>query len=100
MSGFSEDAELVRPAWETPADETDLDLRPNRKQPVGQGTTHRLLCAAQHSLSRLDALIGAAIKPVREGIIARMAYQEASGWLAFVHAWVDPLDLALREIWA
>jgi hypothetical protein len=27
-----------------------------------------------------------------------MAYREASGRLAFAHAWADPLDLALRDL--
>jgi DNA-binding transcriptional ArsR family regulator len=98
LSGFSEDRELVRPAWESTPDETDHDLRSNRRQSAGQGAAHRLLCDAQHSLSRLDALVGAAPEIIREGIAARMAYREAAGWLAFVHGWVDPLDLALRDL--
>jgi hypothetical protein len=39
------------------------DLRPRRT--AGEGPTTRLLCYAQHSLSRLDALVGAAPDPIR-----------------------------------
>ncbi len=34
---------------------------------------------------------------VLEGVIARMAYKEASGWLATNHVWVHEADLALAE---
>ena len=30
--------------------------------------------------------------------MTRMAFCEASGWPAFAHAWVDPLDLAFRDL--
>ncbi len=30
------------------------------------------------------------------GLLARLALTEAAGWLAHAHAWVHPLDLALR----
>ena len=33
---------------------------------------------------------------MRVGLIARLAYAEAAGWLAHSHAWVHPLDLSLR----
>jgi hypothetical protein len=33
-----------------------------------------------------------------EGIVTRMAFCEALGWPAFAHAWVDPLDLAFRDL--
>src|SRR5205085_609189 len=32
------------------------------------------------------------------GIVARMAWREAAGWLAHAHAWADPRDLALRDL--
>src|ERR1700760_5078794 len=38
-----------------------------------------------------------AAERVRAGLLARMALAEAAGWLAHSHAWVHPLDLALRE---
>ena len=56
------------------------------------------LCAATDALARLDARAVAASEPVREGLIARMAVAEAAGWLAHTHAWVHPLDLALRDL--
>lgn len=31
-------------------------------------------------------------------IVARMAYGEASGWLTFAHAWVDPVDSTQRDL--
>jgi hypothetical protein len=97
MSGFLEKRALIRPSWEETSDETDVDLRPRARR-ISGGTTHHLLCDAQYLLSRLDALVGTAPEAIRDGITARMAYSEASGWLAFVHAWVDPLDLALRDL--
>jgi hypothetical protein len=56
------------------------------------------LCDATDALARLDAGAAAAPGAVREGLIARMACAEAAGWLAHTHAWVRPLDLALRDL--
>ena len=56
------------------------------------------LCAATDALARLDARAAASPAAVREGLIARMAVAEAAGWLAHAHAWVHPLDLALRDL--
>ena len=56
------------------------------------------LCEAQDALARFDARAGAASAAVCEGLCARMAFQEAAGWLAHVHAWAHPLDLALRDL--
>jgi hypothetical protein len=56
------------------------------------------LSDATDMLARLDARAAAAADPVREGLTARMAYAEAAGWLAHTHAWVHPLDLALRDL--
>ena len=50
------------------------------------------------TLARLGARTETAPEPVREGIIARMAWREAAGWLAHAHAWADPRDLALRNL--
>ena len=47
-------------------------------------------------MARLDARAAAAPDAVRAGLLARMAFAEAAGWLAHAHAWVHPLDLALR----
>jgi hypothetical protein len=55
------------------------------------------LAAAQDALARLDAMAAAAApEPVREGLIARLAFREAAGWLATLGCWVHPRDLALR----
>jgi hypothetical protein len=54
------------------------------------------LAAAQDALARLDAMAAAAPEPVREGLIARLAFREAAGWLATLGCWVHPRDLALR----
>jgi hypothetical protein len=56
------------------------------------------LSDATDALARLDARAAAAAEPVRQGLTARMAYAEAAGWLAHTHAWVHPLDLALRDL--
>jgi HTH DNA binding domain len=53
---------------------------------------------ATDALARLDARAAAASDAVRQGLMAWMAYAEAAGWLAHTHAWVHPLDLALRDL--
>jgi hypothetical protein len=107
-----DDAEdRLRPVWEDTADETDGDLgrRPMPKhakvgQPRGWPGNDAMpawlgpLCDATDALARLDARAVAAPDAIREGLIARMAYAEAAGWLAHTHAWVHPLDLALRDL--
>jgi hypothetical protein len=57
----------------------------------------RPLAEAEDALSRLDALAAAAAPAVRDGLVARLALAEASGWLAVSEIWIDPRDLALRE---
>jgi len=52
--------------------------------------------AASDALSRLDARVGTASEPVREGLVRRLALHEAAGWLGAQGAWIHPLDLALR----
>ncbi|HWL84022.1 MAG TPA: helix-turn-helix domain-containing protein [Roseomonas sp.] len=54
------------------------------------------LSAADDVLSRLDALAGAASPALREGLVARLAFAEASGWLVQEGVQVHPRDLALR----
>ena len=54
------------------------------------------LCDAADALARLDARAAAAPDTMRDGLVARLALAEAAGWLAHAHAWVHPLDLALR----
>ena len=77
---------------------TDIDLHPRRKRDAAEGATRQLLCLYRASSVAPDALISAGAGPIRGGIIARMAYREAAGCLAFVRAWVDPPDLALRDL--
>jgi hypothetical protein len=99
------------PAWEDTADETDADRfglpRPARAAAGRTGgrpdradlpTLLGPLCAATDALARLDARAAATSEPVRQGLVARMAFAEAAGWLAHSHAWVHPLDLALRDL--
>jgi hypothetical protein len=94
----------LRPAWEETPDETDADrgLTPRRTASRAAGTDDLRdllgpLCAATDALARLDARAAATDDPVREGLLARLAYLEAAGFLAHAHAWAHPLDLALRE---
>jgi len=105
---------LLRPAWEDTPDETDADRlgQPpappaKRRSPVAAGTDWvgedlptllGPLCDATEALARLDARAASALDPVRDGLTARMALAEAAGWLAHAHAWVHPLDLALRDL--
>jgi hypothetical protein len=56
------------------------------------------LSEAEDALSRLDACTLAAPEPVRDGLAARVAFREASGWLAHAQAWVHPTDLCLRDL--
>lgn len=55
------------------------------------------LCAAQDALARLDAKAEDAPEPVRTGLVARLAFREAAGWLAYAGSWAHPRDLALRD---
>jgi hypothetical protein len=97
---------LLRPAWEDTPDETDADRFAPRQAPGRSGWPDRAglptllgpLCAATDALARLDARTAAASEPVRQGLVARMAFAEAAGWLAHSHAWVHPLDLCLRDL--
>jgi hypothetical protein len=106
---------LLRPVWEAEPDETDF-LPPVTERlaawsaaPVAPRPNSMLagidlpallgpLCDAQDALARLDARTTAAGPTIRDGLIARLAYAEAAGWLAHVQAWVHPLDLALRDL--
>jgi hypothetical protein len=108
---------LLRPAWEDTPDETDADrpgarprwgtrstdTRPATRRddawPAGEDLVGLLapLCDAADALARLDARAAAAPETMRDGLVARLALAEAAGWLAHAHAWVHPLDLALRD---
>ena len=54
------------------------------------------LVQAQDAIARLEAATEVASGAVREGAGARLAFREASGWLAHQGVWVHPVDLALR----
>lgn len=101
---------LLRPLWADTDDETDADLgsirsfTPPRALPVHQLTGPVALallsplCDAQDALVRLDASVAVAPEAVRVGLVARMAFAEAAGWLAHAYKWIHPLDLALRDL--
>ena len=107
-TGQDEDESLLRPAWEGTEDETDADrgvLRQPSRTP-GAGRTATIddirelldpLCTATDALARLEARASAADDALRTGLITRLAYAEAAGFLAHTHAWAHPLDLCLRD---
>jgi hypothetical protein len=111
----NDDDSVLRPAWADTEDETDGDRLGIARAPRPSATNRSSgpaawlpavdlpallgpLCAATEGLARLDARAAAAPAAVRAGLIARMAFAEAAGWLAHAHAWVHPLDLALRAL--
>ena len=100
--------ERLRPPWEDTPDETDADRLPRRRNPPASGDGDWLagadlpvllaaLADAADALARLDARVATAAAAVRDGLLARLALTEAAGFLAHAHAWVHPLDLALRD---
>ncbi|MBV8670439.1 MAG: hypothetical protein JO098_01645, partial [Candidatus Eremiobacteraeota bacterium] len=46
------------------------------------------LAVVQDALARLDAKAEAALEAVRQGLIARLVFREAAGWLATRGCWV------------
>jgi hypothetical protein len=104
MPSDTEDDPWFRPVWadeepELPPLPRRVPARPIAPDWLAGADPIRLLgplCAAQDMLSRLDAKAEAASEPVRAGLVARLAFREAAGWLATVGAWVHPRDLALR----
>lgn len=71
-----------------------------RRVPPGDANTHPLLAPlaqAQDAVARLEATVATASSAVVQGLRARLAYREATGWLAHAHTWVHPRDLALRD---
>lgn len=92
-----------RPAWED--EDVSDDARPpwaiqGRSRPTLDWAALALpLAAAEDALSRLDAAAEAASPALREGLVARLAFAEAAGWLASAadRAWIHPRDLALAE---
>jgi hypothetical protein len=97
-----------RPVWEDGDDDSPPlprrpPVRPALHAPAAEGllgvdlpSLLGPLAAAQDALARLDAMAAAAPSPVRDGLIARLAFREAAGWLATLGCWVHPRDLALR----
>ncbi len=70
------------------------------KQPAEPDYDHPLLtplARAQDAVARLEAQAEMASAAVAEGLRARMSYLEAAGWLSYVHIWIHPWDLALRD---
>jgi hypothetical protein len=92
----------LRPVWET---EDDGALEPPgrpraRKAPAEPDYDHPLLAPlarAQEAVARLEAKTEASSAVVAEGLLARMSYLEAAGWLRHAHIWIHPWDLALRD---
>jgi hypothetical protein len=81
-------------------DSADFTATLRRRPPGRETDTHPLLTPladAQDEVARLEASVAAASPAVIEGLRARIAYREAAGWLAHVHTWIHPRDLALRD---
>jgi hypothetical protein len=107
LAGEDDDDPPLRPAWDETEDETNIDLRrsqarsaclQDQSDPADAWRALLVpLCAATDTLARLDVRTEAAATAIRDGLIARLAYLEAAGFLAHAHAWAHPLDLALRE---
>lgn len=106
MSGFPEDDyNPFRPVWEDNEEEKGLDLppslqyrKPTTELSLSDPELLRGLLETEQTLSRLDATVSASPPSIREGLIARMAFREASGWLAQASQWVHPNDVALRSL--
>lgn len=97
-----EDENWFQPPWES---ETEADLEPPgspraRAAAAEPDYRHPLLvplAQAQEAVTRLEARAEGASAPVAEGLRARMAYREATGWLSYAHVSIHPHDLALRD---
>src|SRR4051812_9154025 len=105
LAGGSES--WLRPVWAD--DAADLDTPPLHR-PTGSpprprraaatATSEALLAPLAHAaaaLARLDAAADAASPAVQQGLIARLAYAEAAGWLASQGITAHPVSLALRD---
>ncbi|MBV1800605.1 helix-turn-helix domain-containing protein [Siccirubricoccus sp. G192] len=86
--------EMAVPPWISPSRARSL----RRREPDWSALLVPL-AAAEDALSRLDAAAEAACPALREGLVARLAFAEAAGWLAAAadRAWIHPRDLALAE---
>jgi len=115
MGGWDEEEDRedwqFRPVWEDEEPEppgrplrpvlSSLTRPPPAKAPPAPSSSDDLLhhlSEAEDALSRMDAAAMTAPEAVRQGAVARLAYREASGWLASLDLWVHPHDLALRDL--
>src|SRR5215203_4072025 len=96
---FTEPDPFLQPLWEETPDEVaspgqGVRPAPSTRSLPGWPPAAELagllapLANAQDALARLDARAETASAPVRTGLIARLAFREAAGWLAATHAWV------------
>ncbi len=106
------DDPFLRPVWEDLTEEDDkppsilgsLQLPPRQNLPQHTFDPERLfgllplICQAQGSLSRLEALAASAPSDCREGFVRRLAFKEAAGWLGCSYSRVNSVDLALRSM--
>jgi hypothetical protein len=97
----------LRPVWEDDEEELDAPLlrrpthapallRPTRATSTSDALLAPLAGAAA-ALARLDAAAEAASPAVQQGLIARLTYAEAAGWLAGQGLTAHPVSLALRD---
>src|SRR6478735_3714938 len=102
-----EASEWLRPVWAD--DDADLDAPPLRR-PIRVPSLPRSVCTtstadallaplanAAAALARLDAQAESAPPTVQQGLITRLTYAEAAGWLASQSITAHPVSLALRD---
>src|SRR5690242_11233324 len=99
----------LRPIWEDDEEELDAPslrrpthapalLRPTRTTHTNDALLAPLAgAAAALALAQLDAATEAASPAVQHGLIARLTYAEAAGWLAGQGLTAHPVSLALRD---
>src|SRR3954470_7246137 len=78
---------FFRPSWEDAPEETERPhhrwAAPSDDLPAGEAAALLTpLALAQDALARLDARAEATPAPLRDGLIARLAFREAAGCLA------------------
>jgi hypothetical protein len=109
--GVSDEAEedepdpWFRPVWEDLPDESDIPplTLPTRSPSVFNRTKKSVdplllpLETATAALSRLDSQAELLPLPLQQGLVARMAYAEAAGWLASQGLRIHELDLSLLD---
>ena len=71
-------------------------LKPITAAEAAKPVLLKALSDVEFRLGRLDAMASVASSSVREGLIARIGFREAAGWLTQASQWIDPIDLALR----